>query len=84
LDNLNGIFERFLTLSKDANPNHAVLYIIMTAYDKATDGDLDVMRKVWEDLDKRFGIVFTANEPRSRLFRFKQRLYSAEESSDLG
>ena len=79
LDNLNDIFERFLALPKDANPTHSVLYIILTAYDKATDGDLDVMRRVWEDLDERFGIVFTINDPQSRLFKLKQRLYFSEE-----
>lgn len=84
LDNLNGIFERFLALPKDVNPTHSVFYVILTAYDKATDGDLDVMRKVWEDLDERFGIVFTTDDPKSRLFKLKQRLFFSEDISNLG
>jgi len=75
LDNLNGIFERFLALPKDVHATHSVFYIIMTAYDRATDGDLNVMRKVWEDLDERFGIAFTTDDPQSRLFRLKHRLF---------
>jgi hypothetical protein len=84
LDNLNSIFERFLVLPKDAKPTHSILYIILTAYDKATDGDLDVMRKAWKDLDERFGIVFTTNDPQTRLFKLKQRLFSSEEFSNPG
>lgn len=82
LDNLNGIFERFLALPKDANPTHSIFHIIMTAYDKATDGDLEVMRKTWEDLDERFGIVFSDNDPQSRLFRMKLRLFSPDKNSN--
>ncbi|KAF8165098.1 hypothetical protein B0H34DRAFT_617319, partial [Crassisporium funariophilum] len=55
LKNLRQIFDLFLSLPEDSNPSHTTIYLIMVAFDNASGHDIDLLRNVWNAVDRRFG-----------------------------
>jgi hypothetical protein len=54
-DLLYSIFKSFMTLPRDTRPSARVVYWILRAFERATDGDIQKLRKVYVALEKRFG-----------------------------
>ncbi|PPR03876.1 hypothetical protein CVT26_000874 [Gymnopilus dilepis] len=75
MENLEEVFERFLDLPQDTPLNHSLLNIIMAAFHRTSDNDLDAVRKAWEALDRKFGIFFRKTHSESRLARLKRTLF---------
>ena len=79
MDNLSHIFDLFLELPSNSNPNHNTIYFIMLAFDKASRRDIEILRNVWIRIDRRFGIVLHKAHSVSRLARLQRLLFSEED-----
>ena len=79
MDNLSHIFDLFLELPPNSNPNHNTIYFIMLAFDRASGRDIKVLRDVWIRIDRRFGIVLFKANSVSRLARLQRLLFPGEE-----
>ena len=75
IDNLSQIFNLFLELPSNSNPNHNNIYFILLAFDKASGRDINILRDVWMRIDRRFGIVLHNAHSVSRLARLQRLLF---------
>ena len=78
MDNLSHIFDLFLEMPSNSNPNHNTIYFIMLAFDKATGRDIKILRDVWMRMDRRFGLVLHKAHSASRLARLQRLLFEEE------
>lgn len=79
MDNLSQIFDLFLELPPNSNPNHNTIYFAILAFDKASGRDLKILRDVWMRIDRRFTIELFKAHSVSRLARLHRQLFSEEE-----
>ena len=79
LDNLSEIFNLFLELPSNTNPNLNTIYFIMLAFDKASGRDIEILRDVWMRIDRKFGIVLHKAHSVSRLARLQRLLFPEDE-----
>ena len=82
MDTLAQMFDLFLELPSNSNPNHNTIYFIMLAFDKASGCDTKILRDVWMRIDRRFGIVLHKAHSVSRLARLQYQLFSEKEIRD--
>ena len=78
MDNLSHIFDLFLELPSNSNPNHNTIYFIMLAFDKASGRDIKILRDIWMRIDRRFGLVLHKAHSASRLARLQHLLFEEE------
>ncbi|KAG2077756.1 hypothetical protein BDR04DRAFT_1066867 [Suillus decipiens] len=55
LDNLHQVFKAFINLPADVMPNERLIYWILVSFTKASGGDPGKLRKVFLQLEERFG-----------------------------
>jgi hypothetical protein len=74
-DLLYAVFKSFMALPQDTRPSERVVYWILRAFERATDGDIRKLRKVYVALEKRFGGGWGGRLGRARdlLFPGEQR-----------
>jgi len=75
MDNLSQMFDMFLKLPSDSNPNDNTIYFIMLAFDKASGHDIKILRDVWMSIHRRFGFVLHKAHSVSRLARLQRLLF---------
>ncbi|KAF8639621.1 hypothetical protein AX17_000886 [Amanita inopinata Kibby_2008] len=73
LQNLETVFDTFLSMPEEVKASRSTLHWIMDAFDKTSGGDEELLRDVWKKLDARFGMCWVA--PTNRLGRWKTRLF---------
>jgi hypothetical protein len=83
MDNLSQMFDMFLKLPSNSNPNHNTIYFIMLAFDKASGRDIEILRDVWMSIHRRFGIVLHKAHSVSRLARLQRLLFPEKETQDI-
>ncbi|EGO01605.1 hypothetical protein SERLA73DRAFT_103500 [Serpula lacrymans var. lacrymans S7.3] len=71
LNNLHVIFKTFLDLPADSQPSERVIYWIMIAFGKVSGDDPGKLRKIWSQLEKKFGGGWGG-----RLERLRQKIYA--------
>lgn len=71
LTNLQQTYQLFLKLPYHVVPSRATIYWILVAFDKASDHDVDCTRRVWLELERRFGhsAPWLLQQPRLRRIR---------------
>jgi hypothetical protein len=79
MESLSPIFDLFLELPSNINPNHNTIYFIMLAFDKASGRDIKILRDVWIRIDRRFGLELHKVHSVSRLARLQRLLFSEKE-----
>ena len=75
MENLSQMFDMFLKLPSNSNPNHNTVYFIMLAFDKASGSDIEILRDVWMSIHRRFGIVLHKDHSVSRLAKLQRLLF---------
>jgi len=70
LENLEPIFQRFLDLPDGVKPRVTVLYWIIMAFAKTSGDDFEQLRRVYAQLEDRFGDIWGG-----RLGRLKAKIY---------
>ena len=73
LQNLQTIFDTFMSLSEDIKASRTTLQWIMHAFDVTSGRDKVILRVVWKKLDKRFGMCWVAST--NRLAAWRTRLF---------
>ncbi|KAG5654637.1 hypothetical protein H0H81_009885 [Sphagnurus paluster] len=81
LDNLVKMFDAFMALPQDTHIGPSVFYWIMTAFQKTSGNDVDLMRRVWKQMEGRFN--HPRGGPENRLQRLEAFLFP-EAQSDKG
>lgn len=81
LPTLEALFVRFLELelSPDARPRENTLFWLVSAFVRTSGQDAEVMRRVFERVEDRFGYVWTSSGVaggRGRLARIRERFIS--------
>ncbi|KAF9268222.1 hypothetical protein L218DRAFT_893092 [Marasmius fiardii PR-910] len=54
LDNLHEIYRDFMAFSESIHPSPLLLYWILLSFDKTSGHDVDVIRRVWLEMEGRF------------------------------
>lgn len=67
---LSCLFKSFLELPPETRPSERTIYWILVAFAKTTGNDKGKLRKVWMQLEKRFGGGWGG-----RLARFRQKIF---------
>jgi len=68
---LSSLFKSFMELPVEPRPSERTIYWILVAFAKTTGNDKGKLRKVWVQLEKKFGGGWGG-----RLQRFKQKIFS--------
>ncbi|KIK08453.1 hypothetical protein K443DRAFT_128364 [Laccaria amethystina LaAM-08-1] len=74
LDNLTSIFDIFLSLPETMEPTGATFYWILAAFDKASGHNVELLRKIWLALEKRFEGTYGLSG--RRMQRIKKGLFA--------
>ncbi|KAL6309574.1 hypothetical protein BKA93DRAFT_697993, partial [Sparassis latifolia] len=69
-DNLHALFQSFLKLPHNVQPSERTIFWVLMAFATTSGHDARKLRKVWEQLEERFGGGWGG-----RLERFRQRIY---------
>ncbi|EAU84295.2 hypothetical protein CC1G_01291 [Coprinopsis cinerea okayama7 len=80
LSNLDLMFKLFLRLPPTRIPTRSTIYWIITAFDKASGGDLPIQRRVWVQLKLRFQKRDPQLFRQKRLQDVEARLFLAPQS----
>lgn len=73
LEHLQSLFDTFLELPKHTKPGVSIYYWIMVAFAKTSGNDVELMRRTYDRLEKRFG---ARGGPGNRLTILKSKLFS--------
>src|SRR6266702_5422754 len=81
LQTLEALFERFLELepSQDTRPRENILFWLVSAFARTSGHDADVLQRVFERVEDRFGYVWTSSGTPGgggRLERIRERFIS--------
>ena len=79
LQALHAIFHDFLRMPAGRKPTDRLIFWIVSAFAKTSGDDVQVLRKVYEQLESRFGDRWNWS---GRLARIKQQIYEAGEQED--
>ncbi|KAE9405912.1 hypothetical protein BT96DRAFT_1015180 [Gymnopus androsaceus JB14] len=81
LGNLQVIFDSYIGLSDPVYPSVSMIYWIMVAFDRTSNHDVELMRKVWTRLEERYDGPWGGTEHRLR--RLRSMLFSQEAEAHL-
>ena len=73
LENLSSLFSTFLALPEHIKLSQSTISWIMVAFDKTSGHDMDILRKIWTQLEVRFGGPWGGS--RNRLYRLRASLF---------
>ena len=76
---LEALFARFLELERETRPRENTLFWLVSAFVRTSGHDANVMRRVFERVEDRFGYVWTSSGTaggRGRLARIRERFIS--------
>jgi hypothetical protein len=78
LENLSSLFDAFLALPGNIKPSQSTVSWIIVAFDKTSGRDKDMLRKVWIQLENKFGGPW-----KGRLWRLRARLFPPGSKHEL-
>lgn len=81
LAELEPIYQQFMKLRHVSKPSKSTLYWIMVAFDRTSGHDVVLLRKIWKELEKRFGGPWGGTGNRLRFL--KTKLFSPDDEARL-
>lgn len=89
LSNLQVIFDSYIGLPDPIYPSKGMIYWIMVAFDRTSNHNVELMRKIWTQLEERFhgpwgGSHYRFHALRSMLFSEEARAYLRENGFRTG
>ncbi|KAF5393948.1 hypothetical protein D9757_000315 [Collybiopsis confluens] len=69
LGNLQAIFDTYIDLPEPIPPSGSMVYWVMVAFDRTSDHNVELMRKVWMKLEEHFELPLGGPQHRLRVLR---------------
>ncbi|KAJ3936916.1 MAG: hypothetical protein NXY57DRAFT_930688 [Lentinula lateritia] len=81
ISNLQAIFDTYINLPDPIQPSVSMVYWILVAYDRTSDHNVELMRMVWGQLEKRYKGPWGG--PTHRLRVLREMLFSSNAEAHL-
>ncbi|KIY45908.1 hypothetical protein FISHEDRAFT_25309, partial [Fistulina hepatica ATCC 64428] len=65
-DDLQSAFDVFMTLPSGLRPSRTMIFWIMVSFRKTTHSNVRIMRRVWRQLEEKYGVSWVASQKRLR------------------